>query len=116
MFLADAYSSAIITVLEHDNWAALRRFMSGFIQAYATELGIDPDPIVEAWRAAGGDRRQALSIGDALASRKSKPRARAVWELLRAYGWCCRLSDLAVWRLGGGKLLGDNGDAGIEVP
>ena len=48
-----------LRALEHDNWAALPApvYVKGFIKAYASELGLDPDPLIIAWREIGGDRQ-----------------------------------------------------------
>ena len=112
-----------LRALEHDNWAALPApvYVKGFIRAYATELGLDPDPIVEAWRAAGGDRRlepYLVSTTPFALKEVKTDRKGAVWGV--AAGLAVGAAVLAIWLFGGWTgsqtVLGDNGDAGIEVP
>ena len=51
-----------LRALEHDNWALLPApiYVKGFLKAYAAELGQEPQPILDAWRALGGENPSPL--------------------------------------------------------
>jgi cytoskeleton protein RodZ len=58
-----------LRAIEHDNWAALPApvYVKGFLKAYAAELGLDVEPILDAWESHGGERPVTYKLATELA-------------------------------------------------
>ncbi|MEE2755834.1 MAG: helix-turn-helix transcriptional regulator [Myxococcota bacterium] len=109
-----------LRALEHDNWAALPApvYVKGFIKAYATELGLDPDPLISAWREVGGERQVEPYVVSTPQFMVKPPAPRIKGSTLSiAAGVAVGAAVLAFWLLGApdGRQAVLGQDAGVSV-